>query len=173
MQTLNISADDLGFQLIYDVCHNIAKIEEHEINGIFKKVCVHRKGATRAFPPGNDKIPEKYREVGQPVLIPGDMGRYSFVSIGTQKAFDETFGSSCHGAGRVQSRHKALKKGRGRNLIEELNKCGIVIQAKGIRTIAEEMPYAYKDVSNVVDVMHFAGISKKVAKIRPVGVIKG
>jgi tRNA-splicing ligase RtcB len=172
-RTLSISDAELEFELIYDVCHNIAKIEEHEIDGEVKKVCVHRKGATRAFPPGSKFIPEKYRSVGQPVLIPGDMGRYSYIAVGTEKAMRETFGSSCHGAGRVQSRHQALKEAKGRNLVEELTKKGIVIQAKGYKTIAEEMPHAYKDVSEVVEVMHHAGISTKVAKLKPAGVIKG
>ncbi len=172
-QTLNLSDRDLGFRLVYDVCHNIAKIEEHEIDGRKKTVCVHRKGATRAFPPGSEKIPAPYREVGQPVLIPGDMGRYSFVAVGTEKAMQETFGSTCHGAGRVQSRKKALKTGKGRDLIAELHQAGVVIQAKGKRTIAEEMPYAYKDVADVVEIMHKAGVSRKVARLRPVGVIKG
>jgi tRNA-splicing ligase RtcB len=118
-------------------------------------------------------IPEKYQSVGQPVLIPGDMGRYSYVAVGTEKAMKETFGSSCHGAGRNLSRKKAMKDARGRDLVDELKRMGIVIQAKGYRTIAEEMPGAYKDVSDVVDVMHKEGITKKVAKIRPLGVIKG
>lgn len=173
MNTLNISETEIGFKLIYDVCHNIAKIEIHKINGKESKVCVHRKGATRAFPARNEFIPGDYQSIGQPVLIPGDMGRYSFVTIGTEKAMEETFGSSCHGAGRVQSRNKALKEGKGRDLIAELQKSGISIQAKGHKTIAEEMPYAYKDVSEVVDVMHNAGISLKVARLKPVGVIKG
>ncbi len=173
LDTFSISESELGFNLIYDVCHNIAKIEEHLIDGEKKKVCVHRKGATRAFPANHKLIPIKYQSVGQPVLIPGDMSRYSFVLVGTEKAMNETFGSSCHGAGRVQSRHQALKEAKGRNLVDELTKSGIVIQAKGYKTIAEEMPHAYKDVSEVVDVMHYAGISNKVAKIRPVGVIKG
>jgi tRNA-splicing ligase RtcB len=164
---------ELKFKLVYDVCHNIAKIEEHEINGKTKKVCVHRKGATRAFPPGNKMIPAKYREVGQPVLIPGDMGRYSYICVGTEKAMEETFGSSCHGAGRSMSRKKAMKEAKGRNLIHELKKEGIVIEAKGYRTIAEEMPAAYKDVSEVVNVCHYEGITKKVAKLKPIGVIKG
>jgi len=172
-ETFNQSDSELGFNLVYDVCHNIAKIEKHKINGNEKEVCVHRKGATRAFPPGNKMIPLKYQSVGQPVLIPGDMGRYSFVAVGTEKAMEETFGSSCHGAGRNLSRKKALKNSKGRNLVEELRQKGIVIQAKGHRTIAEEMPGAYKDVSDVVEVMHKEGITKKVAKLRPVGVIKG
>jgi tRNA-splicing ligase RtcB len=173
LKTFDISEDELDFNLIYDVCHNIAKIEKHKIDGELKPVCVHRKGATRAFPPGSEFIPVKYKDVGQPVLVPGDMGRYSFILTGTPKAMEETFGSSCHGAGRLQSRTKAKKESRGRNLIAELEKSGITIQAKGYKTIAEEMPYAYKDVSDVVDVMHYAGISRKVAKIKPVGVIKG
>ncbi|GBD86293.1 RNA-splicing ligase RtcB [bacterium BMS3Abin03] len=172
-ETFGMSESELGFKLVYDVCHNIAKIEEHKINGGMKKVCVHRKGATRAFPPGSKLIPEKYRGVGQPVLIPGDMGRYSYVTVGTEKAMEETFGSSCHGAGRNLSRKKAMKNAKGRNLIKELNDKGIIIQARGYRTIAEEMPGAYKDVSDVVEVMHEEGITRKVAKVRPVGVIKG
>jgi tRNA-splicing ligase RtcB len=173
LQTFNIKESDLNFQLVYDVCHNIAKIEEHKIDGEIKSVCVHRKGATRAFPPGSKFIPERYREVGQPVLIPGDMGRYSYVSVGTNKAMEDTFGSSCHGAGRMLSRHRAIKNAKGRDIIKELTKKGITIQAKGIKTIAEEMPEAYKDVADVVNVMHNAGISSKVAKLKPIGVIKG
>ncbi|HPI38017.1 MAG TPA: RtcB family protein [Ignavibacteriaceae bacterium] len=173
ISSLGISSSELQFRLVYDVSHNIAKIEEYEINGEKKKVCVHRKGATRAFAPGSPFIPERYKDVGQPVIIPGDMGRYSFICAGTEKAMDETFGSSCHGAGRLHSRNQALKLGKGRNLIEELNKKGIIIQAKGKSTIAEEMPDAYKNVIDVVDVMHNAGIIKRIAKIKPVGVIKG
>ena len=173
MHTLNISPSELGFRLVYDVCHNVAKIEEHQINDKSKKVCVHRKGATRAFPPKSNKIPEVYQNVGQPVLVPGDMGRYSFVAVGTDQAMTDTFGSTCHGAGRVQSRHQALKAGKGKDLIGDLKKQGIIIQARGYKTIAEEMPYAYKDVADVVEVMHKAGISRKVARLRPLGVIKG
>jgi len=172
-KTFNMSESELGFKLVYDVCHNIAKIEKHKINNEEKNVCVHRKGATRAFPPGSELIPLKYRCVGQPVLIPGDMGRYSYIAVGTEKAMEETFGSSCHGAGRNLSRRKAIKNAKGRNLIQELNKKGIVIKAKGYRTIAEEMSDAYKDVSDVVEVMHNEGITRKVAKIKPIGVIKG
>jgi tRNA-splicing ligase RtcB len=151
----------------------VAKIEEHKIDGKMKKVCVHRKGATRAFAPSSLQLPERYREVGQPVLVPGDMGRYSFVAAGTDQAMKDTFGSTCHGAGRVQSRHQAIKSGKGKDLVGELKKMGVIIQAKGMKTIAEEMPYAYKDVAEVVDVMHHAGISRKVARLRPLGVIKG
>lgn len=177
-ETFSISDAELDFHLIYDVSHNIAKIEEHKITDSdgkikTKKVCVHRKGATRAYPAGSLLIPEKYRSVGQPVLIPGDMGRYSYITVGKERSMDETFGSSCHGAGRVQSRHQAMKSAKGKDLIKELTDSGIIIQARGYKTIAEEMPHAYKDVSDVVDVMHNAGISTKVAKLKPVGVIKG
>ncbi len=172
-RVLSMSREDLGFRLVYDVCHNIAKIEEHLIDGEKKKLCVHRKGATRAFPPENKFIPERYRKTGQPVLIPGDMGRYSYIAAGNAKAMEETFGSSCHGAGRNLSRKKALQKAKGRDLIKELNAKGIEIAAKGIKTIAEEMPEAYKNISEVVNVMHSEGITTKVAKLRPLGVIKG
>lgn len=173
LKSLNISERELGFGLVYDVCHNIAKIEEHRINGGTKKVCVHRKGATRAFPAAHPLTPDSYKDIGQPVLVPGDMGRYSFVAVGQQKAMEDTFGSTCHGAGRQQSRKKALKAGKGRDLIAEMEKLGVVVQARGMRTVAEEMPEAYKDVSMVVEAMHKSGISKKVAKLRPIGVIKG
>ncbi len=173
LKMFNMSSDDFGFRLVYDVCHNVAKIEEHDIDGSRKKVCVHRKGATRAFPPQNSEIPQKYREVGQPVLVPGDMGRYSFVAVGTNQAMKDTFGSTCHGAGRVQSRTQALKAGKGRNLVQELKRRGVIIRAKGMKTIAGEMPQAYKDVADVVEVMHKAGISCKVARLKPLGVIKG
>lgn len=173
LDTFNISESDLKFNLLYDVCHNIAKIEKHKIGNEEKELCVHRKGATRAFAPGSNQLPTKYKKVGQPVLIPGDMGRYSYVAVGTEKAMEETFGSSCHGAGRNLSRHKAMKIAKGRNISDELKSKGIIIHAKGYKTIAEEMPEAYKDVANVVDVMHNEGITKKVAKLRPIGVIKG
>jgi tRNA-splicing ligase RtcB len=172
-ETFNMSESELGFSLLYDVCHNIAKIETHLLNNDNKEVCVHRKGATRAFPPGSEQIPVKFKNIGQPVLIPGDMGRYSYIAVGTEKAMEETFGSSCHGAGRNLSRRKAMKIAKGRDLIRELQDKGVIIQAKDKRTIAEEMPGAYKDVSDVVDVMHKEGITKKVARIKPIGVIKG
>ncbi len=172
-KTLGISENDLDFSLIYDVCHNIAKMESHDIDGQIKKVWVHRKGATRAFAPMSSNLPAKYKTIGQPVLIPGDMGRYSYIGLGTANAMEETFGSSCHGAGRVKSRHSALKFGKGKNLIDDLAREGVYIQAKGKKTIAEEMPYAYKDVEDVVNVVHKAGITLKIAKLRPVGVIKG
>ncbi|MFH2013021.1 MAG: RtcB family protein [Pseudomonadota bacterium] len=172
-QVLKMGPKKLKLDLIYDVCHNIAKIEEHQIEGKVKKLCVHRKGATRAFPPNHPDIPECYRETGQPVLIPGDMGRYSYVLVGTEKALEETFGSTCHGAGRVMSRHQAIKAAKGRAIVRELKDHGITVRSAGKATILEEISDAYKDVTDVVDVVHNAGISKKVAKLMPMGVIKG
>lgn len=173
LKALQISPRDLGFRLIYDVCHNIAKPETHEIDGVKRKVWVHRKGATRAFGPGHPAIPASVRAHGQPVLIPGDMGRYSFLLVGTDRAMKETFGSTCHGAGRVMSRMQAKKAGKGRDLEEELGKQGVIARYRGKGTFAEEMPYAYKDVADVVDVVDRAGISKKVVKLKPLAVIKG
>lgn len=173
MKVFGISPKKLGMTLIYDVAHNIAKIEEHEVNGERKKLIVHRKGATRAFPPGHPELPEVYRKLGQPVLIPGDMGRASFILHGTERAMKETFGSTCHGAGRVLSRHQAIKRAKGRSIKREMEDRGIIVMSAGRETLAEEMSDAYKDISNVVDVVHRAGISKKVAKLRPIGVIKG
>ncbi|MDI6852392.1 MAG: RtcB family protein [Deltaproteobacteria bacterium] len=172
-QVFKMGPRQLGLELIYDVAHNIAKIEKHLINGKEKTVCVHRKGATRAFPPGHPETPQAYKETGQPVLIPGDMGRYSYVLVGTQKALEETFGSTCHGAGREMSRHMALKAAKGRDIIKELAKQGIIVRGAGKRTVDEEISEAYKDVSDVVEVTHGAGISRKVAKLKPLGVIKG
>jgi tRNA-splicing ligase RtcB len=170
---LQVGPEELGLDLVYDVCHNMAKIETHEIDGRQRKLCVHRKGATRAFPPKSPLIPVCYRDVGQPVLIPGDMGRYSYVLVGTQQALNETFGSTCHGAGRVMSRHQAIKAAKGRSIVRELEDRGIYVRSAGRGTVAEEMPEAYKDVRNVVDIVHHAGIGKKVAKLRPLGVVKG
>ncbi|MGC2694056.1 MAG: RtcB family protein [Desulfobaccales bacterium] len=173
-QVFKIGPRDLGMELIYDVAHNIAKIETHEVGGgVRKKLCIHRKGATRAFPPHHPETPAAYQETGQPVLIPGDMGRYSFVLVGTEKALTETFGSTCHGAGREMSRHQALKVARGRSIVRELKDRGIVVRGAGRATIDEEISEAYKDVAMVVDVCQGAGISKKVAKLKPLGVIKG
>ncbi len=171
--TLGMSTRDLGFRLIYDVCHNIAKIETHAVGGKKRKLCVHRKGATRALPPGDGRIPARYRSVGQPVLVPGDMGTASYLLVGSASGEDHPFFSSCHGAGRVLSRKAALKRGRGRALTEELRNAGVTVMAKDRRTLTEEMPEAYKDVSEVVDVLHGAGITTKVVEIKPVGVIKG
>ncbi len=173
LKALNLKREELGMRLIYDICHNIAKFEKHKVDGETLDVCVHRKGATRAFGPGHPELPEKYKFIGQPVLVPGDMGRYSYLTVGTEKAMNETFGSSCHGAGRMMSRKKSSKVSRDMNMIEELRKMGVEIMAQGKRTIAEEMPHAYKDVASVVDVMNEAGISKKVARFKPIGVIKG
>jgi tRNA-splicing ligase RtcB len=173
MKVLGLSPRELGMSLIYDVAHNIAKVETHEVNGRKTKLIVHRKGATRAFPPGHPELPEIYRPIGQPVLIPGDMGRASFVLLGTEKAMQETFGSTCHGAGRIMSRHQAIKKAKGRKIWREMEDKGIIVRSAGRETLAEEMSEAYKDVSNVVDVVHRAGISTKVARLRPIGVIKG
>jgi len=160
-------------RLVYDVCHNIAKIEQHEVAGAPRRVCVHRKGATRAFPPGHPELASQFRELGQPVLIPGDMGRYSYVLLGTEGAFRETFGSTCHGAGRRLSRHQAKKLARPRNILKELESQGILVRAATRGTVDEEMPEAYKDVSRVVDVVHAAGIGRKVVQLKPVAVVKG
>ena len=172
-KALGLTPKALGMTMLYDVCHNIAKIEKHVINGKTVEVCVHRKGATRAFGPGHREIPEVYRRLGQPVLIPGDMGRYSFILIGTERAMKESFGSSCHGAGRVMSRRKAKRQARGRRIAEELEKRGILVRGASRATIDEEMPEAYKDVADVVDVIARSGISRKVVRLRPIGVIKG
>ena len=172
-KVLRGSPKTLQLNLIYDVCHNIAKVENHVIEGERKTLCVHRKGATRAFPPHHPDIPEKYRAIGQPVLIPGDMGSCSYVLVGTERAYQETFGSTCHGAGRVLSRHQAKKVARGRSVLRELEDQGIYVKATGRDTVVEEIPEAYKDVSHVVDIVHRAGISHKVVKLRPMGVIKG
>jgi len=167
------SPEKLGMRQIYDVAHNIAKIEEHTIDGHKLKVCVHRKGATRAFPAGHKDTPSRYREVGQPVLVPGDMGRCSFIAVGTQKAMNETFGSTCHGAGRVLSRGAAKRSMKGRDVVRELESRGITIKAGSINSLAEEASQAYKDITEVIDVVHQAGISRKVAMAIPMGVIKG
>jgi tRNA-splicing ligase RtcB len=164
---------DLGMQLVYDVAHNIAKLEEHEIGGQTKRVWVHRKGATRAFPPRHPEIPRAYRTVGQPVLIPGDMGRASWVLAGEPGSMQRTFGTTCHGAGRAMSRTAAVKMARGRRIDRELAAAGVVARSRGWKGLAEEQPAAYKDVDRVVDVVHRAGLSRKVARMRPIGVIKG
>ena len=164
-----------GFDLrvVYDVAHNIAKREVHEIDGKKVEVLVHRKGATRAFPAGHQAIPEDYRDYGQPVLVPGSMGTASWVLVGTPSAMDTTFGSSCHGAGRMMSRRQATKQVHGRELIAELSEVGIVVRAGSMRGVAEEAPFAYKDVDLVVEVVHSAGIARKVARLRPIAVVKG
>ena len=173
MKALGMGQADLGMDLLYDVAHNIAKIEEHLVEGRKVRLAVHRKGATRAFPPGHPELPEVYRETGQPVLVPGDMGRASYVLLGARKAMEETWGSTCHGAGRVLSRHEAIRRAKGRSIYRELEDRGIIVMSAGRETLAEEMSEAYKDISNVVDVVHGAGLSKKVARLRPMGVVKG
>jgi tRNA-splicing ligase RtcB len=172
-RTLGRSPLDMGMRLVYDVCHNIAKIEEVVIDGNNTLVCVHRKGATRALPPGHHALPDRYRPVGQPVLIPGDMGTGSYVLAGTEQAFHETFGSTCHGAGRVMSRAQAKKASRGRSIAREMADRHVIVMATGRGTLQEEIPEAYKDVDSVVEVVHNAGLSKKVARLRAVGCIKG
>jgi tRNA-splicing ligase RtcB len=172
-RALGISPRELGWRLVYDVAHNIAKEEVHDVEGQPRRLLVHRKGATRAFPPGHPELPDAYRAVGQPVLIPGDMGRYSYVLVGAPGAMRETFGSTCHGAGRVLSRTAAVRAARGRSIADELRAQGIVARAGGKDSLAEEMPEAYKDVANVVDVVERAGLSRIVARLRPLGVIKG
>ncbi len=162
-----------SLRLVYDVCHNIAKREKHNVDGEERWVCVHRKGATRAFPPHHPHVPEAYRQVGQPVLIPGDMGRCSYVLVGTQRAMEETWGTTCHGAGRVMSRTQAKKSMKGRSIERDLLQLGVIVKGQGWASLAEEVPQAYKDVSHVVDVVHRAGLALKVAQLRPLGVIKG
>jgi tRNA-splicing ligase RtcB len=173
IKTLSISPNELGMMLLYDVCHNIAKKELHNLDGQDTLLCVHRKGATRSLPPGHPVLPQIYKDTGQPVLIPGDMGTYSYVLAGAQGAMELSFGSSCHGAGRSLSRSKAVKMAKGRSIHRELEDKGIIVQSRGKLTLKEEMPEAYKDVSQVVEVVHESGLAKKVARLRPLGVIKG
>jgi tRNA-splicing ligase RtcB len=163
----------LGLRMIYDVAHNIAKVETHDVGGKKMQLVVHRKGATRAFPAGMREVPADYRRVGQPVLIPGDMGRYSFIAVGTDQAMAETFGSTCHGAGRLQSRSAATKSLQGKDIAARLAAKGITVRAAEKGTLAEEAPEAYKDVADVVRVVDGAGVALKVARMRPLGVIKG
>ncbi|MCA1664415.1 MAG: RtcB family protein [Myxococcales bacterium] len=172
-RALGISDEELGAALLWDVCHNIAKRERHFVDGREQPLLVHRKGATRAFGPGAAELPVAYRHLGQPVMIPGDMGRASYVLCGTARAMTETFGSSCHGAGRLLSRKAALRQAKGRRIDVELRERGVEVLSRAIKTLAEEMPEAYKDVSQVVDVMHDAGITTKVARLAPVAVVKG
>ncbi len=173
MEALSISPKILGFELIYDLAHNIAKFEEHQFQGKKVKVLVHRKGATRAFGPGRQEVPVKYRKIGQPVLLPGDMGRASYLLVGTEKAMEETFGSSAHGAGRIKSRSQAIREGSSRNIAFELKEKNIIVMAEGKKTLLEEMPEAYKDVNEIAQVTEKAGISLRVCRMKPIGVIKG
>jgi len=164
---------DAKLRHVYDVAHNIAKIETHTVAGRKRKLCVHRKGATRAFPPGHDELPETLRPLGQPVLIPGDMGTASYVLLGTEKAMEMSFGSTCHGAGRVLSRKEAIRRAQGRRIDAELAKKGVIARARGRTGLAEEQPDAYKDIDAVVECVCAAGLARKVARLRPLGVIKG
>jgi tRNA-splicing ligase RtcB len=158
---------------IYDIAHNMAKVEEHEVDGRMMAVCVHRKGATRAFGPGSAVLPDVYRDIGQPVLVPGSMGTASWVLLGTAGSMAQTFGSTCHGAGRMMSRRQAKRTVFGEDLRKELEEGGIHVRAGSMAGLAEEAPVAYKDVDLVVEVVHGAGIAKKVARIVPIAVIKG
>ena len=167
------SAESLGLGLVYDVAHNIAKREIHTIEDQEVEVCVHRKGATRAFGPGRKEVPERYRAMGQPVLVPGSMGSASYLLLGTDLAMSETFGSTAHGAGRRMSRTAALKATRGRSIAGELRERGVSVRAEGRQTLGEEAPEAYKDIDEIVDVLHASGISKRVARMTPLGCLKG
>ena len=172
-QVLGRSWEDMGMRQVYDVSHNMAKIERHDVDGKSTLLCVHRKGATRSFPAGHPDLPDRYREVGQPVFVPGDMGRYSFLAVGDPRAMEVSFGSTCHGAGRVRSRTGAKKMLRGRDIRQELEDEGIIARARGWASLAEEASAAYKDVADVVRVSESAGLSRNVARLRPLGVIKG
>ncbi len=167
------SAEELGLHIVYDVAHNIAKVEDHVVRGKRMKLVVHRKGATRAFPPHHPEVPSIYKSVGQPVLIPGDMGTASYILVGKKEAMDESFGSTCHGAGRVLSRKAALRATRGRSISREMLDRGIKVRASSTETLREEIPDAYKDIDIVVNVVEKAGISRKVARMVPLGVVKG
>ncbi len=172
-EELGISPRELKLRLLYDVCHNMAKIESHETDGKRRKVCVHRKGATRSFPAHHPALPEEFRYTGQPVLIPGDMGRMSYVLAGEPGSMEQSFGSACHGAGRTLSRSQALKRTKGRAIERELEDAHIYSRSRGRKTLREEVSEAYKDVSRVVDVVARAGLARKVARLRPMGVVKG
>jgi tRNA-splicing ligase RtcB len=158
---------------VYDVAHNIAKFEQHRVGEVDKQVWVHRKGATRAFPAHHPETPEEYKEIGQPVMIPGDMGRASWVLVGQPGSMEQTFGTTCHGAGRLMSRRAAIKHAQGRRIDQELARKGVIARARSWRGLAEEQPDAYKNVDLVVDTVHNAGLSRKVARMRPIGVVKG
>jgi tRNA-splicing ligase RtcB len=163
----------MQMNLVYDVAHNIAKFEEHTVEGRPRRLWVHRKGATRAFPPNHPETPARYRQIGQPVIIPGDMGRASWVLVGAPGSMQQTFGTACHGAGRVMSRTAAVKHAAGRRIDHELAARGVIARARSWKGLAEEQPAAYKDVDLVVEVVHKAGLARKVARMRPIGVIKG
>ena len=167
------SPEELGLEMVYDVAHNIAKLERHRIGSAERELLVHRKGATRAFPPGHPDVPERYRQVGQPVFVPGDMGRYSYVAVGAPGSMEGSFGSTCHGAGRLLSRHAAIKSLRGRDIHRELASQGVIVRAERPSLLAEEASPAYKDVTEVVRVAERAGQIRSVARLRPLAVIKG
>jgi len=160
-------------RLLYDVAHNMAKFETHRVKGKDRLVLVHRKGATRAFPAGRKELPEKFRTIGQPVIIPGDMGRASFVLVGTERALEETFGSVCHGAGRLMSRTQAKKGRQAKDVIESLRSLGVVAKATSREGLTEEVPEAYKSIDDVVEAVDSAGLARRVARLKPVGVVKG
>jgi tRNA-splicing ligase RtcB len=172
-QVLEQPLEHLGLELVYDVAHNMAKLENHRVDGRPRRLCVHRKGATRAFPAGHPELPADYRAVGQPALVPGDMGRYSHVLVGTERGLDEAYGSTCHGAGRRLSRNQAKKTARGRSIAAELGRRGIRVRSAARSTLAEEMPEAYKDAADVVRVLEGAGLCRRVVKLEPLVVIKG
>jgi len=172
-EELKILFPKIKIDVVYDICHNIAKIEKHKVDGKLQDVCVHRKGATRAFGPNNKDVPEDYRKVGQPVLIPGSMGTSSYVLKGTKKAEELTWGSTVHGAGRVMSRSSALKKFNGKDIEESLKKIGVAVKSGSSKSLVEEAPEVYKDIDEVIETVHNLGISLKVAKLKPICVIKG
>ncbi|MBI3536716.1 MAG: RtcB family protein [Chloroflexi bacterium] len=172
-QTLKGKVRDFRLQQVYDIAHNMGKVEEHLVDGARVKLCVHRKGATRAFGPGSPVLPDDLKSIGQPVLIPGSMGTASYILVGTSGSMEQTFGSSCHGAGRVMSRSRAKHEIRGDTLRDELTARGIAVRAGSLPGLAEEAPQAYKDVARVVEVVHRAGIGKKIARLEPMAVIKG
>ncbi len=172
-KVLKRSAEDLDMHLVYGITHNMAKLEEHEVNGKKRKVYVHRKGATRAFAEGSIDIPQKYRSIGQPVLIPGDMGTASYVLVGTKKAMEETFGSTCHGAGRVMSRRAAIRNFNAATIKENLRQKGIYVKAASRDVLTEEAPESYKRIDDVIRITHGAGISRMIARLTPLGVMKG
>ncbi|RKX22456.1 MAG: RNA-splicing ligase RtcB, partial [Candidatus Zixiibacteriota bacterium] len=172
-QVLRESAEHLGLHMVYDIAHNMAKLEEHIFEGKSRQLYVHRKGATRAFGPGHLAIPQAYRQIGQPVIIPGDMGTASYLLVGTQKAMEETFGSTCHGAGRLMSRRAATRQFRADEVRARLENDGIYLRSASTRGISEEAPGVYKDINQVVEISHNSGIARKVARFRPVGVMKG
>jgi len=172
-KVFGVGAHKLGLDIIYDVAHNVAKFEEHQVEGKTRRLCVHRKGATRAFPPGHRDLSPLHQKTGQPVIVPGDMGRASYLMVGTEQAMRETWGSTCHGAGRMMSRHAAVRAAKGRNIARELEAVGVYARAASREGLVEEMPEAYKDVNDVVAVCHGAGISKLVVKLKPIGVMKG